>query len=85
MSGEPITIAREQLDSEAMIVFLQQLVRTPSVYLPGVPGANESAAALLVADLLRSWGWNVLVEEAAPGRPNVIAELSGSRAPAPCC
>ncbi len=71
------------LDPESMIAFLQKLVQTPSVYLPGEPGANEAAAARLVADQLRAWGWAVQVEEAAPGRPNVVAELRGAQGPGP--
>ncbi len=70
--------ALARLDAEAMIAFLGNLVRTPSVYLPGVPGANEQRAAQLVYDLLQSWGWQPLWEEVAPGRPNVIADLAGS-------
>jgi succinyl-diaminopimelate desuccinylase len=61
-----------------MVAFLSDLVRTPSVYLPGLPGANEQRAAQLVYDLLDSWAWQPLWEEVAPGRPNVIADLAGS-------
>jgi succinyl-diaminopimelate desuccinylase len=75
--------ALAHLDTDALIAFLQALVRTPSVYLPDAPGANETAAALLVADQLRAWGWVVRVEAAAPGRPNVIAELHGAYGPGP--
>ena len=67
------------LDTEAMIAFLRDLVRIPSVFLPGVEGANEQRAAQLVYDLLQSWGWQPLWEEVAPGRPNVIADLAGRR------
>jgi succinyl-diaminopimelate desuccinylase len=65
------------LDEEGMIAFLRDLVRTPSVFLPGVPGANEQRAADLVYDLLKAWGWRPLRQEVAPGRPNVVAELAG--------
>src|SRR6266536_2292676 len=66
------------LDTVAMISFLRDLVRTPSVFLPGVEGTNEQRAARLVYELLQSWGWQPLWEEVAPGRPNVIADLAGS-------
>lgn len=66
------------LDAEAMIAFLRELVRTPSVFLPGVPGANEERAARLVHDQLAAWGWQPAWEEVAPGRPNVVAELAGA-------
>lgn len=73
--------ALAQLDQPALEAFLQRLVRTPSVYLPGTPGANEEAAARLVYELLRGWGLDPLWEEVAPGRPNVIGELRGSLGP----
>jgi succinyl-diaminopimelate desuccinylase len=75
---DPAASALAHLDADAMIAFLGELVRTPSVYLPGVAGANEERAARLVYDLLDAWGWAPLWEEVAPGRPNVIAELVGS-------
>ncbi|HEX9438428.1 MAG TPA: M20 family metallopeptidase [Roseiflexaceae bacterium] len=65
------------LDADAMIEFLRALVRTPSVYFPGVDGANEQAAARCVYDQLQDWSWRPLWEEVAPGRPNVVAELAG--------
>ncbi len=75
--------ALAHLDAEAMIAFLRDLVRAPSVYLPGVAGANEERAARLVYDLLRSWGWQPAWEEVAPGRPNVVADLAGSAGDGP--
>ncbi len=66
------------LDTPAMLDFLAQLVRTPSVYVPGVVGANEEAAARLVFDLLESWGLHPRWEWVAAGRPNVICDLVGS-------
>jgi succinyl-diaminopimelate desuccinylase len=74
----PAELALARLDAAEMTAFLQALVRTPSVFLPGVDGANEEAAARLVADRLLGWGWEVRWEEVAPGRPNVIAELPGA-------
>jgi succinyl-diaminopimelate desuccinylase len=70
--------ALASLDAPAMLAFLQLLVRTPSVYLPDTPGANEEQVARLIFELLASWGWHPRWEEAAPGRPNVVAELPGS-------
>lgn len=77
MTTSPDT-ALAQLDVAGMIDFLAQLVRTPSVYLPGVAGANEEACARLVYDQLNAWGFRMRWEEVAPGRPNVIAELDGA-------
>ncbi|OYV73752.1 MAG: hypothetical protein B7Z72_01770 [Gemmatimonadetes bacterium 21-71-4] len=44
--------------------------RNPSL-VPGGPG--EAEAARLLAGVLEAWGLAVEVQEAAPGRPNVIA------------
>ena len=51
------------------------LVRIPSVFRPGEPGANERAVALAVEAWLRREGFSVEVQEVAPGRPNVIGWL----------
>jgi acetylornithine deacetylase len=47
--------------------------RNPDL-VPGAPGERETA--LLLADVLRSWDFDVEVTDAAPGRPNVIARLA---------
>jgi succinyl-diaminopimelate desuccinylase len=59
-----------------------RLVRTPSVYRPTDPEANETAVAALIAAELRQLGLDVHVEDAAPGRPNVIGDWIG-RGPGP--
>jgi len=41
------------------------------VIAPGGPG--EGAAAALLAGVLRDWGFEVELQEVAPGRPNVLA------------
>ena len=76
--SDQIDRAIAQLDTAAMEAFLVALVRTPSVFLPGIPGANEEAAARMVFELLQGWGFAPRWEEVAPGRPNVVAELQGS-------
>jgi acetylornithine deacetylase len=50
--------------------------RNPSL-AAGAPG--ERAAARLLADVLRGWGFVVEVHEVLPGRPNVVARV-GRRA-----
>lgn len=77
------TRALARLDTPAMEAFLQDLVRTPSVYLPDVAGANEEAVARKVFNLLAGWGWDARLEEIARGRPNVIADLPGALGPGP--
>lgn len=81
--NEVTDCARALLDVAGMEAFLRDLVRTPSVFLPDVPGADEEAAARLVFNLLRSWGLEPAWEEVAPGRPNVVAELRGALGPGP--
>ena len=63
------------IDSEALIAFTQQLVRIPSVHDPR-PAATRSRSP---AWWLRrcAWGWSPVLEEAAPGRPNVICTIDG--------
>ena len=64
------------VDAEGLIAFARALVRVPSVHRPEA-GGNEAAAAALVAERMRAFGWAPAVEEAAPGRPNVIATVEG--------
>lgn len=58
----------------------EALVATPSVN-PELEkgGAGEAAIAALTAGWLEHWGFEVTVEEAASGRPNVVARLSRGR------
>ena len=64
-------------DEGTLIDWLVRFVRTASVYDP-VAGTTEEPAARLVHELLSSWGWSPLWEEAAPGRPNVVARRHGA-------
>jgi succinyl-diaminopimelate desuccinylase len=66
------------VDAEGLIAFARALVRVPSVHRPEA-GQTEAAAAALVADRMRDFGWSRVVEEAAPGRPNVIAVVEGGQ------
>jgi succinyl-diaminopimelate desuccinylase len=67
-------VTRPAVDRDGVIDFTRRLVRIRSV---NRPGEGEEAAAGAVADLARSWGWDPLVEEVAPRRPNVIVRLEG--------
>jgi succinyl-diaminopimelate desuccinylase len=62
------------IDVEGLISFAQALVRIPSV---NRPGQREAAAAALVARWMRDRGWSPVIEEVAPGRPNVLAVVEG--------
>ncbi|MHB8732320.1 MAG: M20 family metallopeptidase [bacterium] len=69
------------VDDAYTLDLARRLVRIPSVYRPGDPRGNETEAAALVADELRRLDLVVRVEDAAPGRPNVIADLAGGPGP----
>jgi acetylornithine deacetylase len=60
------------------IRLLRDLVAVNSVNPTLVPGApGEAAIADLVADAMRRSGLDVVIDEVAPGRPNVVGVLEG--------
>ncbi|MEU4546759.1 M20 family metallopeptidase [Nonomuraea dietziae] len=65
-----------EIDAQGVVEFTQELVRVPSTNDPA-RGRSEQPAADLVEAKMRAWGWEVVVEEAAPGRPNVVAVVEG--------
>src|SRR5206468_4589294 len=69
-------VRRAQVDVDRMVDFAQALVRIPSVNDPAA-GRSEAPAAALVAERMRDFGWSPVIEDAAPGRPNVIAVVEG--------
>ncbi|MEV0596074.1 M20 family metallopeptidase [Nonomuraea cavernae] len=64
------------VDAQGVVEFTQALVRVPSTNDPAL-GRSERPAAELVAAKMREWGWEPVVSEAAPGRPNVVAVVEG--------
>lgn len=68
----------EYLKEDEMIRFIQDLVRIDSVYDPEEEGANEEEAAKFVYNFLEKEGFEVYLDEVAPGRPNVIGIFKGS-------
>lgn len=54
--------------------------RNPSL-VPGAPG--EGAIARALADMLSEWGMRVTLQDAAAGRPNVVARAGAARPGAP--
>jgi succinyl-diaminopimelate desuccinylase len=62
------------IDAEAVVEFTRELVRVRSV--ADGAGRAEEAAARVVADRMRGFGWDVAVSEVAPGRPNLIATVT---------
>jgi succinyl-diaminopimelate desuccinylase len=76
----PPTLAEvPAIDHDGLVEFTRALVRVPSVHDPA-RGLSEAPAAELVAAKMREFGWSPVIEEAAPGRPNVIAVIEGGRA-----
>ncbi|MDR2179608.1 MAG: M20 family metallopeptidase [Synergistaceae bacterium] len=67
----------ETLDTEKMIRFVQDLVRTDSVYDPETEGANETRLTEFIADFLRKENFEVHLDEVVPGRTNIVAFLRG--------
>ena len=65
--GDAVALTRELVRVDS---------RNPSL-AAGAPGEREVARVL--AEILRAWGLDVEVSEAAPGRPNVVAR-AGNRA-----
>ncbi|WP_406675373.1 M20 family metallopeptidase [Nonomuraea sp. N2-4H] len=71
-----------EVDADGVVEFTQALVRIPSTNDPA-KGRSEQPAADLVAAKMREWGWDPVVYEAAPGRPNVVAVVEGGGGPGP--
>ena len=67
-----------QVRPDAVIGLLERLVAIPSVNPVLVPGAaGEAEVARALADACRAAGLEAALEDAAPGRPNVVAVLRG--------
>ena len=58
-----------KIDADEVIELTRALVRIPSVYRPGDPEATEARVAAFVESWFRREGFDVLVQDVAPGRP----------------
>ncbi|HEX9420442.1 MAG TPA: M20 family metallopeptidase [Methylomirabilota bacterium] len=74
----------EHIGAEEVVELTRALVRIPSVYRPGEPGANEAEVAAFVESWFRREGLPVDVQPVAPGRPNVLAWV-GEKGPGRRC
>jgi len=63
------------LDEAELIDLTRDLIRISSVVRPGEAGATEAAVAGHVETWLTKQGFDLEVQQVAPGRPNVIAWL----------
>jgi succinyl-diaminopimelate desuccinylase len=76
----PLRQVLERIDPAEVVELTRDLVRIPSVYRPGDPDGTEARVAAFVEAWMRREGFVVEVQEAAPGRPNVIGAV-GDKTP----
>jgi acetylornithine deacetylase len=71
------------LTPPAVLSLLQELIRTPSINPSLAPqsGQGEAAIAAVCRDWLLARSVEAWLEEAAPGRPNVVARVGRGTAP----
>src|SRR2546427_512126 len=70
------------IDNDLMRQLLRELVAIDSVNSSLVPGARgEATTAGFLRDFLRGQGIAAELQEAAPGRPNVVAQIGPAAAP----
>ena len=76
-------MASESLSRPAVLEILQELIRTPSVNPSLSPDQahGEEAIAKVAQNWLTANGVKSWLEEVAPGRPNVVAEVGKGRGP----
>ncbi|KHG64404.1 acetylornithine deacetylase [Thermus sp. 2.9] len=63
--------AAEAVEEKEVVDLLQALVRIPSHY----PGPGEAGVVAYLEGYLKERGLSVFLQEAAPGRPNLVADL----------
>ncbi len=68
-----------RIDHEELVRLTRDLICIPSIFHPEEPGGNEAEAARFVADYLGRAGFDVHIQEVAPGRPNVWTLWEGDR------
>ncbi len=63
------------VDAEAALALAVELVQARSVF--DGAGGCEREAAEVVLRTVRGWGWSPVVDEVAPGRPNLVVTVEG--------
>ncbi len=67
------------IDTELITHWLRELVQTNSINpILAEGGVGESLVAALLAEVCEDIGFDVQMQESAPGRPNVVAHRSGT-------
>jgi succinyl-diaminopimelate desuccinylase len=74
LSDQVVQSVLNAVDHDELIELTSDLVRINSVWDP-VAGTSEEAAAMHVAGWARQRGFEVRVDQVAPGRPNVIVDM----------
>src|SRR5690349_9919330 len=69
-----------RIDPDELVALTRDLVRIPSVVRPGDPSATEAAVAAYVERWMRREGFEVEVQDVAPGRPNVLGVIGDASA-----
>ena len=69
-----------RIDADELVALTRDLVRIPSVVRPGDPTATEAAVAAYIEQWMRREGFEVEVQDVAPGRPNVLGVLGDAGA-----
>jgi succinyl-diaminopimelate desuccinylase len=67
--------ALTRIHEDELVALTRDLVRIPSVIVPGDPDGNEAAVADYVLRWFAKEGFATATELVAPGRPNVVAWL----------
>ena len=78
MTDERTAAVLAAVDPEEVIALTRELVRINSVWDPAA-GTGEQEAAERCADWARQRGFSVEMDEVAPGRPNAIVTLDGTK------
>jgi acetylornithine deacetylase len=81
--AEVIFMSADPLSRSEVLAVLEALVRTPSVN-PSIAPAEahgEASIAAVARDWLAARGIRAWLEEAAPGRPNAVAQVGEGRGP----
>ncbi len=82
-NDQELVVASDHLSRDAVLDVVQRLIRVPSVnptLAPEEPG-GEAAIARTAVDWLNDHGVKAWLEDAAPGRPNAVAELGADGGP----
>lgn len=85
--ARPVRVLQQVLERivpDEVVELTRALVRIPSVYRPGDPSATEAEVAAFVEAWMRREGFAVEVQEAVPGRPNVIGSIGEKAAGTRC-